>query len=475
MSADLQLFKFEHQPVRVVLVDGEPWFVLADLCRALGIANVGNAAARLDADVKGVHQADTPGGRQSVTIVSESGMYEIVIRSDKKEAARFRRWVTHKVLPEIRRTGSYSHMPAAPVALPSKKELAQWVVEAEERAEAAEAQVRELTPPAAAWNELAESQGDYSVADAAKVLARDPQISTGERRLFQSMAGFGWIFRREGRWRAYQAQVDTGRLVEKVGRPYPERRRRDRGARADHPHHPKGLGRTAPEARWQWATRTRGGSLMITPLIRFPLAIIGHVVDKLLVASDSRVQKFAAAIGTRPEQHLVAAEAETEVHEPPVSPICILDNGMVEVDTAWLDSLPKGPQPSEPCGEWRFTASELELLGLEPGDHLGNGVVGPAIQSAFSVFHPIDPAAPGAADPSCPTSPLGCDVDPVGAGEPPASAPAGSPTTEHLLRAAAAWIANQIREDASGEPWTLTRTLLNELISRADELAAPTP
>mgnify|MGYP001249995501 CR=1 FL=1 len=53
---DLQLFKFEHQPVRIVLVDGEPWFVLSDLCRALGISNVGNAAARLDDDVKGVCQ-----------------------------------------------------------------------------------------------------------------------------------------------------------------------------------------------------------------------------------------------------------------------------------------------------------------------------------------------------------------------------------------------------------------------------------
>jgi prophage antirepressor-like protein len=216
----LQLFKFEHQPVRIVLVDGDPWFVLSDLCRALGIVNHGNVAARLDADVKGVHLADTPGGQQSVGIVNESGMYEVVIRSDKKEAARFRRWVTHKVLPEIRRTGSYSHAPAAPAQLPSKRELAQWVIEAEERAERAESQVRELTPSASAWNELAEAAGDYSVSDAAKVLSRDPNIDTGERRLFQFMSSEGWIFRRDGRWRAYQSQVDLGRLTEKVGRPY---------------------------------------------------------------------------------------------------------------------------------------------------------------------------------------------------------------------------------------------------------------
>ncbi len=217
---DLQLFKFEHQPVRVVLVDGEPWFVARDICTALGLTNLSMALGRLDDDEKGVTQIDTPGGTQRMATVNESGMYSLVLRSDKKEAARFRRWVTHKVLPEIRRTGSYSHMPAAPVALPSKKELAQWVVEAEERAEAAEAQVRELAAPASAWNELADASGDYSVADAAKVLSRDPKISTGERRLFTAMAAQGWIYRRDGRWRAYQAQVDNGRLVEKINRAY---------------------------------------------------------------------------------------------------------------------------------------------------------------------------------------------------------------------------------------------------------------
>lgn len=221
---DLQLFKFEHQPVRVVLIDGDPWFVLSDLCRALGIANVGNVVARLhEDDIRQTDVTDTLSRSQLTKVVNESGMYEVVIRSDKKEAARFRRWVTHKVLPEIRRTGSYSHMPAAPVALPSKKELAQWVVEAEERAEAAEAKVRELEPSASAWNELADAQGDYSVSDAAKVLSRDPHIGIGQRRLFQFMHAEGWIFRgRPGSsgWRARQSQVDSGRLVEKINRAY---------------------------------------------------------------------------------------------------------------------------------------------------------------------------------------------------------------------------------------------------------------
>lgn len=217
----LQLFKFEHEPVRVVLVDGEPRFVARDVCTAIGLSNVSMALARLDPDEKGVNPIDTPGGQQQMTTVTESGLYSLVLRCDKKEAAKFRRWVTHKVLPEIRRTGSYSHHPAAARQLPSKKELAKWVIEAEERAERAEAKVAELAPLASSWTELADSAGDYEVADAAKVLSRDPNINIGRDRLFSFMCAEGWVYRGHGhRWRAYQSQVDCGRLAEKVGKPF---------------------------------------------------------------------------------------------------------------------------------------------------------------------------------------------------------------------------------------------------------------
>ncbi len=73
-------------PVRIVNIDGEPWFVLADLCKVLGLPNRTMVARRLTDDQKGVNKIDTPGGRQEVTIVNESGMYEVVVRSDKPEA-----------------------------------------------------------------------------------------------------------------------------------------------------------------------------------------------------------------------------------------------------------------------------------------------------------------------------------------------------------------------------------------------------
>lgn len=221
MPGDLQLFEFHRHAVRVVVIDGQPWFVLADLCRVLGLSNPSMVADRLDpGDLSRTEVTDSLSRKQQSTIVTEAGMYEVVIRSEKPDAVAFRRWITGRVLPAIRKTGSYSQYPAAPTKLPSKKELAQWVVEAEERAERAEAQVIELAPSASAWNELADSAGDYAVADAAKVLSRDPNIDTGERRLFSFMAAEGWVFRRGGRWRAYQSQVDCGRLVEKVGKPF---------------------------------------------------------------------------------------------------------------------------------------------------------------------------------------------------------------------------------------------------------------
>lgn len=227
LSAELVPFTYGDAAVRVVMIDGEPWFVLADLCKVLGLARgAAQVSERLDDGVRQTYPiSDSLGRTQQATIVSEPGMYEVVIRSDKPEAVAFRRWITGEVLPQIRKTGGYG----APAALPDRKTLAQWVVDAEERAEReaaarleAEQRTRELAAPASAWTHMADSAGDYSVADAAKVLSRDPAIRIGRDRLFRFMAAEGWIFRDRGRgcWKAYQTQVDCGRLVEKLGSPY---------------------------------------------------------------------------------------------------------------------------------------------------------------------------------------------------------------------------------------------------------------
>ncbi|WP_186314559.1 BRO family protein [Corynebacterium glyciniphilum] len=108
MTDTVQPFDFHGQQIRVITAgDGEPRFVLNDLCSVLEIANPRVVSSRIDPESKGVCQTDTPGGRQNVTVVDEAGMYEVVLRSDKPEAVEFRRWVTREVLPAIRRHGGY--------------------------------------------------------------------------------------------------------------------------------------------------------------------------------------------------------------------------------------------------------------------------------------------------------------------------------------------------------------------------------
>jgi prophage antirepressor-like protein len=111
-------FGFEDHLIRVVMRDGDPWFVVADVCRVLGIQNAPQAVQNLDEDEKGICSTYTPGGQQDVLIVSEGGLYTLVLRSRSATtpgsvAHRFRRWVTGEVLPSIRRTGAYAPTPVA--------------------------------------------------------------------------------------------------------------------------------------------------------------------------------------------------------------------------------------------------------------------------------------------------------------------------------------------------------------------------
>ena len=108
MATELQVFNYEDNQVRTVQRDGETWWVLKDVCAVLGLSNSRMAAERLDEDEKGVSIIDTPGGKQELTVISESGLYNVILLSRKPEARRFKRWVTHDVLPAIRRHGMYA-------------------------------------------------------------------------------------------------------------------------------------------------------------------------------------------------------------------------------------------------------------------------------------------------------------------------------------------------------------------------------
>lgn len=108
MSLEIQQFQFKGRyPIRAMERDGEAWFYAGDTCAALEIANVSDAVSRLDDDEKGIATTDTPGGKQNVLIVSEPGLYSLIFMSRKPAAKEFKRWITHDVIPAIRKHGAY--------------------------------------------------------------------------------------------------------------------------------------------------------------------------------------------------------------------------------------------------------------------------------------------------------------------------------------------------------------------------------
>ncbi|MCL6455372.1 MAG: hypothetical protein I4O36_01020, partial [Ralstonia pickettii] len=120
MSSQLIPFDFEGRPVRVVTdALGEPWFVAADVCAVLDLPNTTRALERLDADeqalisIQGISR-----GNDQVNVVNEPGLYTLVLGSRKPNAKRFKRWITHEVIPSIRKTGAYV-MPNPVAALPA--------------------------------------------------------------------------------------------------------------------------------------------------------------------------------------------------------------------------------------------------------------------------------------------------------------------------------------------------------------------
>ena len=108
IATSVASFSFENFSVRAINRNGEIWFVAADVGAVLGLGNVRSSIALLDDAEKGVHTVDTPSGKQEMSIINESGLYALILRSRKPEAKRFRKWVTSEVLPAIRKTGSYS-------------------------------------------------------------------------------------------------------------------------------------------------------------------------------------------------------------------------------------------------------------------------------------------------------------------------------------------------------------------------------
>lgn len=196
----LQVFDYRGSKVRTIVVDGQPWFVAKDVCDILDLGNVSHAVSRLDDDEKGIISNDTPGGRQDMLHVSEAGLYALILSSKKPEARNFRRWVTHEVLPEIRKTGFYSLGGyQIPRTLPEALRLAADLAEENEK----------LRPKAEMHDRFLASDTAQTMAVVAK------SLGTGRDRLFRFLREQGILM---GNNVPYQQYLDRGyfTVIEKV-------------------------------------------------------------------------------------------------------------------------------------------------------------------------------------------------------------------------------------------------------------------
>lgn len=203
-------FTYESSELRTLTLDGEPWFIAADVCKILEIANPTDAIKRLDEDEKARFNLGLPGG--GTNVVNESGLYNLILGSRKPEAKEFKRWVTHEVIPSIRKTGSYGTPQLSGPAL-----YLAAIEQAQSEIAALEAKTRELEPKADSFDGFLSSRGDYSLNEGAKLLARNGVPDIGQNRLRDHLLRWGWLYRgRKNRLRAAQAAIEAGRLAERT-------------------------------------------------------------------------------------------------------------------------------------------------------------------------------------------------------------------------------------------------------------------
>lgn len=199
--ADLKIFeKSEFGFIRIVMRNNEPWFVAKDVCDCLEL-DLASGARGLDEDEKGLHIVQTPGGPQEMSIISEPGLYSLILRSRKPEAKAFKRWITHEVIPSIRHHGGYLTPAKLEEALLNPDTLIRLATdlkaEREKRA-ALEQQARTDAPKVLFADSVSASSSSILVGQLA-VLLRQNGVNIGQNRLFQWMRENGFLIQSGGR------------------------------------------------------------------------------------------------------------------------------------------------------------------------------------------------------------------------------------------------------------------------------------
>lgn len=198
MNTNLQTWSYENSEIRTVEKDGEPWWVLADVCKVLELSNPSKVADRLEPDEKANFELGLRGG--ATNCINESGLYDVILRSDKPQAKPFRRWVTSEVLPSIRKHGAYMTDQTLEQALTSPDfliQLATQLKEEKEQRKQLEAKVEQDKPKVLFADSVSASKSSILVGELAKILKQNG-VDTGQFRLFAWLRENGYLIKREG-------------------------------------------------------------------------------------------------------------------------------------------------------------------------------------------------------------------------------------------------------------------------------------
>lgn len=224
MNTEIQPFEFELNQVRALADGDEVMFVASDIAKILGYGNAKDMARNLDSDEKGVHKVPTPrGGVQNMTVITESGLYRAILNRElgyldgkqKEFVKRFQRWVTHEVLPSIRKHGIYATETTIDQILADPDFGIRLLTELKnERAKRIEAEnhVKELEPKAKALDDFTNVPDTLLVREAAKLLS-NAGTPIGEKELREWLSQHDWIYRHAGTWSAASERVKAGHLA----------------------------------------------------------------------------------------------------------------------------------------------------------------------------------------------------------------------------------------------------------------------
>lgn len=189
---DVKIFENpEFGRVRTTVIDGEPWFVAADVCHALDIGNPSDALNRLDDDERTLVSIEGASNGKPVNGVNEPGLYSLVLGSRKPEAKAFKRWITHDVIPAIRKTGGY-HVPQSP-----EEQMAQGLLAAQKLLAEKDKRIEEMRPKEIFADAVSVSKTDILIGDLAKLIKQNGH-DIGQKRLFSWLREKGYLIKRKG-------------------------------------------------------------------------------------------------------------------------------------------------------------------------------------------------------------------------------------------------------------------------------------